>query len=706
MKRIKIEVHHVENNIELKVAGGAIAPRTIQEEWSKGEMLPSVEALTSDAKDSLFELLKSGSGDRSDLAQHLLNVLIDPGQQADVFGTGPGPRVDLAIEMDFDDPLAAIPWELVLSAKVGSKTLAQLGATVTRLVRSEAPAPVPFERPIKVLFVSGTPIDDPAVKAGTEFYCIARNFTLGKRPFRTRLVVHASLDELVAAAKELEPHVIHFAGHGEFGAAGASIQLRDPTPGSDFMRVTPEQLIAELKGILPTMMILSACQTGNTQPFGAGETASFAAQLVKGGIPIVAAMAGKITDLATRTFTRSLMTALVNGEPIVEVTGMARQKVFNEVNASGEWIYPGLFCAPSVPVNFTIGSAQVTEEEERLQKRIDRFVETDRFEPHLCLRENVWAAYANVLNGKALPSLHIFGGTNMGKSRILRELARQAVREGHLAIGISPDFVTGASDTTSLRIAGAFLQALNFAVADLGIGEEVELEYMVQASRQNINEIPPPPGTKSVFRNRGQEIRKVAAVFEFELQRILELAIEKGLLPPTSKPIVFIDDLHKMPEEFLQTLFLENGTVHLNGWAIIGTNPIPFFSTSDMSELAKVYRAAFGEKCDFVEIGPFAMADDADILAYERILMNPFHRPSCKFKDADKVFALTEKFFTDTSGDADDVRDNFRVHIRHDLINLKLPGLYAAARVARAAEYMTSSTENALLQALGMWEAK
>jgi hypothetical protein len=706
MNRITIYVRRQSDKVKLEYSSETLFERLIEEESYQGSMLPIVEVLEEKVHETLFQELQPEARTKGNLAKHLLDVLIDPLEQENTFI--PSNPVDIAIEMNYDDPLSSIPWEVVLSASVGSKTLAQLGATVTRLIRCDTPCPASLERPIKILFVSGTPIDDPAVKAGTEFYCIARSFTLRKRPFRTKLVVYATLDELVVAAKELEPHIIHFAGHGEFGAGGASILLRDPTPGKDSINVTPAQLIAALGGALPTMVILSACQTGTAQPYGASESASFAAKLVNSGVPIVAAMAGKITDLATRTFSRSLMAALVNGEPIVAVSGKARKEVFNVVDASSEWAYPGLFCANSVPLDYAIGSSESTDEEKRLQKRIDRFIETDNFEPHLCLREDAWSAYTNALNNTSYQNVLIYGEPKMGKSRILRELARQAVREGNLAIGVSTVFPTGSSPILYQRVAAALLQGLINAAYDLELGNDIDPSYLKAAGTKPMDEVKAPPGAEGEFQNIGQEMRKVAVIFEYEVRKLLAMAIAQNRLPAASKPIVFIDNVNKMPDDLISTFFESNGTVDVKGWAILGEDAIPMIATADMSETSKAQRAEFKNKgkSTFVDIGPFSNADDADIQAYERILLNPFHPEGCSILGASEVYSLTEKFFQESEENANAVKDTFRTFINGEPAKLKSPGLYVAARIARTASLMSSSTEYTMLKAVGLWEAK
>src|SRR5262249_45152635 len=103
----------------------------------------------------------------------------------------------------------------------------------------------------------------------------------------------------------------------------------------------------------PLAVVLSACASGIAGgPTGA---APLAAELVRGGIPIVSAMAGEISEQACRLYSRRLVRAVHDGEPVVAAPARGRGAAPLQAPGPAEqmdWAMPALFLARSVPPAF------------------------------------------------------------------------------------------------------------------------------------------------------------------------------------------------------------------------------------------------------------------------------------------------------------------------------------------------------------------
>ena len=73
----------------------------------------------------------------------------------------------------------------------------------------------------------------------------------------------------------------------------------------------------------------------------------FAARLVAGGVPVVVAMAGDISDTACRVFTRALTQAIGEGVPLADAVIRGRRAAFHARPDldSTDWMLPAIFLA-------------------------------------------------------------------------------------------------------------------------------------------------------------------------------------------------------------------------------------------------------------------------------------------------------------------------------------------------------------------------
>jgi hypothetical protein len=375
-----------------------------------------------------------------------------------VDGPASEPYLELAIRGRADSeqptayPLHALRWEALHDAGtfVAARGVrAQSGKTITiGIVRLVPPAtdhlpqpPLPIVTIPRTLFAVGSPLSDSDVRPGAEFMGIMRQLERNGGWIQPRVLEAASLTALTDELRRFQPDVLHIIGHGTWDGHDhcVKLQLRMPEPAADEDDfVTAAQILGafEVAGHVPAVVVLSACQTGS-----AVNALSFAARLVAGGVPAVAAMAGDISDTACRVFTRALTTAIGQADPLPlsRAVIVGRRAAFHgrQDPDSIDWVMPVLFLAEDIP-----GDACLVDTTTAVatRKRVNSFgLATD---PVFCGRGEFIRAMdclldendpLNVLVAHTSDAIKGFGGY-----RLLQELGARAVRVGCLPVLLGP----------------------------------------------------------------------------------------------------------------------------------------------------------------------------------------------------------------------------------------------------------------------------
>jgi hypothetical protein len=152
-------------------------------------------------------------------------------------------------------------------------------------------------------------------------------------------------DQLRLAERAQKPiHLLHIICHGEVKPDGGVLYFNDeeghPTPlRLDELRNLWERYpmaLAQLR-----LVVLNACLGARppfTNPFN-----SFAAALVRAGVPAVSAMQFAIADEATLHFTNALYSGLIRERLAVDsAMALARRRLFEAYSDSASWIIPAL----------------------------------------------------------------------------------------------------------------------------------------------------------------------------------------------------------------------------------------------------------------------------------------------------------------------------------------------------------------------------
>lgn len=408
-------------------------------------------------------------------------------------GPASHPYLELAIRGRADSeqpaacPLQAMRWEALHDGKtfvaakgVQAKSGKTVSVGVVRLVPLAADHAAQPSLPIttipKVLFAVGSRLSDRDVRPGAEFMGILRQLERNGGWIQPRVLEDASLTALTDQLTRFEPEVLHIIGHGRWdpGDRCVKLQLRLPEgegDGDDY--VTASQILGTFgaSGHVPTLAVLSACQTASLPAGmadqGAAEAATvnplpFAARLVAGGVPAVAAMAGDISDTACRIFTRSLTRAIGRADPfsLARAVIVGRSAAFYERRDpdSADWIMPVLFLAENIPESPVLVNTATAE---AARKRINSL--GFGREPVFCGRGEFIDAMDRLLDENETLNILVAHTADpvegYGGYRLLQELGARAVRAGCLPVLLGP--YDKAPPTTQQALGEEFRRALS-----------------------------------------------------------------------------------------------------------------------------------------------------------------------------------------------------------------------------------------------------
>jgi hypothetical protein len=192
-------------------------------------------------------------------------------------------------------PATWMRWELLPLAPVFSSAdrapaaLLQLGKAALG-----APEKLPH-RGLRILFMASSPRGvkpELDYEAEEEALLTALAPAIQKRQVRFRVVEEGSLDDLARVLLQEPWDIVHLSGHGVITADGPRLVQEDAF--GDARRVSPEEVLDVLRAAkqMPALVMLANCHTAEVR----GATASFAAELVTGGVPQVLGWTRPVRD--------------------------------------------------------------------------------------------------------------------------------------------------------------------------------------------------------------------------------------------------------------------------------------------------------------------------------------------------------------------------------------------------------------------------
>ncbi len=213
---------------------------------------------------------------------------------------------------------------------------------------------------------------------------------------------------------------------------------------------------------LPAVLVLNACSTGASLSDELGVSRPMAAEFIQREIPIVVGMSGQVADQACRLFTKGFYLALLN--PADGAIGQAAARGRRAAIAHGgytpgsilDWALPTLYLSAGLEEASLDLEAKDFEIES--QRYAHDFLTGEEY-PVFCGRWDVIRRY-RMLVAETNANIQFLAITipgrdqtnqtqtrpQYGRTRLLKELAAQALRDGHV-----PILITKESDPASKK---------------------------------------------------------------------------------------------------------------------------------------------------------------------------------------------------------------------------------------------------------------
>ena len=516
-----------------------------------------------------------------------------------------------------------------------------------------------------MLFIIGTTYSDKGLRPGAECLGILRQIQAKGRTVHSLILERPSVDRIRDTVTSFKPDVVHVISHGAYDPVTRASYIKLVHDGSgqhEKAGVTTLRDCLVSRDFSPTIVILSACESG--APLRSYATTPLAGALVKAGIPVVLAMAGRVSDAACRLFTRKFGEALVEGEAVVWAAAHGRRAALRSDQLDGrraDWALLNVFLATDVASDLRAAEdvadsnfieAAIKRDDVDLKPLLDR----PRI-PMFCGRHEVIEAFHDMLREDkswrpgaprderpTAPVLALRARVlrddeekevyKLGLSRLLVELSVHAIREGFVplplidvkAAGGSRDLkqlmtVVAERITSTRRNYGLAFDAssmLNALVADDALAEAVkvgspvtdEIRHELRSKRTV---------TPTAF--------KLALMADLDRLRTDVLATHAMVQRENGNVVLLIDDLDTYADavvDFFDRVLDANG---------IGTKErrIPVVVAFYVGEgvAASPHLDALGQGAkvknwlSIKEIEPFRKGDE-QLLACQRVLLHPF----------------------------------------------------------------------------------
>lgn len=570
--------------------------------------------------------------------------------------------------------LARLPWELLHDGTTFLATsAADITVTVTRVVAGAGQTMPELPARPRVLFVVGARLTDAALRPGAEMLALLREVRAAGRRIQHRVLDNASAGRMRLAVATYEPHIVHFICHGgETADRVGFLRLQSDERDRETDDYTAGQLLEHLQvdGRLPPIVVLSACDTAGSgvdasryRSFGGPELAApLAVDLVRAGVPVVVAMAGTVSDRACRVFTRTFGRALAEGESLVTATADARRLAFADVPGatSVDWALPAVFFGEQVDPD------DVHYPPDPDAALLDSWLSGLNLTrtPVFCARESFFETFWSMLpraegrltgwerGGEAVsPGVLAVcveqSAAGVGKTRLLEELARAALENGHLPLLVA----TGNNDDPpgTLPELEAALSAAIVTLARRALGlrspQGGQLRALAAANPRAPEEA---VGLHSDVRDLlgpSEEAMAVALqeAVQIDASALLDEARERypSVFTEQSRMVLLLDNLGAKSAELLKQLVL--GKVLSSFGVGTSAQPVPTILTVKYSTEDDIRRQLSETGLDqkwlgVLKLQPFDSATEEDLLAYELVLLHPFRSAGSRNAEQEWVF--------------------------------------------------------------------
>jgi len=240
--------------------------------------------------------------------------------------------------------LAEIPWEFIYDLERDNFLARSAELPFTRFVPIAMEGQdLPDSTPLRVLTVVSSPTGTKALDSRGELQALKE--ALKDRIDQNKIVIenckNANLEEIRESLRSFKPHIFHFLGHGIFENQTGYVLLekKDRTR----LAVDDERFREFFSPNSPTkLVVLNTCKGGEASSGRA--FSGMAAQLLRRGMPAVAAMQFSVLDDSAIIFAKEFYRELAVGAEIDVAMNNARKAIYQEPGFSHrEWGTPVLF---------------------------------------------------------------------------------------------------------------------------------------------------------------------------------------------------------------------------------------------------------------------------------------------------------------------------------------------------------------------------
>lgn len=220
-----------------------------------------------------------------------------------------------------------------LVKKLATKRRPQINGL--RVVRTITKASLKKRKRLDVLYLTSDPLKNNSLRVDAELHHVQNEIRGSK--FRDNITVQhrpaADLKSLLKGLNDLNPHIVHFSGHGN----KSGIAMDNASVAKPAVEMVSFTLLAKALSATdskPQVVVLNAC-----------DSAAARKPLLKLGL-IVISMKRSISDAAAAAFAVQFYGALASGQSIKSAFGQG--KVAVEATSIGEADTPQLFCPKGV----------------------------------------------------------------------------------------------------------------------------------------------------------------------------------------------------------------------------------------------------------------------------------------------------------------------------------------------------------------------
>jgi WD40 repeat protein len=317
-----------------------------------------VEALLARYDDVRLAVLSSAAGgcaqpdgDRPlrDIGRKLFAASLGTGELAGGYrasaalAAGAGGRGRLTLR-GVGSALARLPWEAMYD-DAASRYVCRRDQLVRNVEVAAATVPLEIELPLRILAVVSAPAGPDELDTGQEKRQLMDALSPLVAEQRAELVWAPSAAWPVLQETLLDGpwHVLHFIGHGRFGAATGQgeLALTRPDGGVDWIEASRLVDLLRQADPMPQLVVLNSCSgatTGATDLFS-----STASALIRGDVNAVAAMQFEFSDQAAPMFAHGFYAALARGRGVDEAVTSGRVAIMSLSGRTLEWVTPVLY---------------------------------------------------------------------------------------------------------------------------------------------------------------------------------------------------------------------------------------------------------------------------------------------------------------------------------------------------------------------------